>query len=138
MSLALPPAAHTSATPILTVIPIAQPLCEISAVSNASRSPFHRYTSIILSGFGQEYQEFLTTPAEYRIGFANAVPANPYYCNQHLVADGMPPRVIDFLEVIAVDHQQREHAPVTSPGAVNVFQSGFRRATVEPHPSSDR
>jgi hypothetical protein len=56
--------------------------------------PLRRHPSEILPGFGQQYQKLLSTPAEYRIGFAKAVPANPYHCNQHLVADVMPPSVL--------------------------------------------
>ena len=62
----------------------------------------------IATGVGQQDQKLLPAKPEHHVHVAQLAFDRPGYGAQHAVARGMPMGVVDFLEVVDVQHQQRQ------------------------------
>ena len=63
-----------------------------------------------VTGTRHNDQKFLAAPATDQVLFADYGLEDGGYFDQHLITHGMPPTVIDMLEVIDIDQQDRKFA----------------------------
>jgi len=64
--------------------------------------------SHLLIRFHDENDKFFAAPPRKQIGFPHLISDDARYLNQHAIADLMPVHVIDILEVIDVEQDQRK------------------------------
>src|SRR5437667_1575766 len=56
----------------------------------------------------QDDTKLITTVAKYKVRASNACAKNPANLNQHVVRDWVAICIVDFLEIVYINHQQRE------------------------------
>ena len=97
-----------------------EPLVEIrvpSAVTSLSSPSAVRIFSAtthasVLLGLGQDDRELVAPVSDGYVGRAQSLSENVPHVDQQLVTDGVPVAVVDLLEVVKVDHRERELGPV--------------------------